>query len=350
MKKKVMIKLMIVLVIVVAIVASLLMFYTQAQKPTGTKDEMVLVNVESGETYYSLLDTLEAEGLINNALVAKIYLKLNNISQLQANNYELNKGMSLSEIIEVVSTGDFNYLVKYRMTVPEGLTILEVAEIVAKQTGSTKDEVIAAWDDKTYVSELCNDYWFLNEEEILDEEIFHPLEGYLYPETYTLTTDTPTIDYITRTMLDMTGKTLEKYKSDIENLDFTVHEFLSFAAVVERESLFDKDRPSIAGVFMNRLKDGWNLESDITVLYVLGRTGVKLSNAEIQQANSPYNTYLYNGLPVGPISNVSEVTIQSCIDYEEHDYYFFFAKEDGTVVYGRNLAEHNANIDKYLWY
>lgn len=334
---------------VVAIVGALFVYYNQGLEAPGTSDEVVAVNVESGDTYYGLLDTLEAEGLIKNKTVAKIYLKLNGISQLQANNYELNKGMSLSEIIEVVSTGDFNYLVKYKMTVPEGLTILEVAEIVAKQTGSTQDEVLATWDDETYVRELCETYWFLNEEEILQEDIFHPLEGYLYPETYTLTTDAPSIDYITRTMLDMTDAALEKYKTDIENLGFTVHEFLSFASVVERESLFDTDRPKIAGVFMHRLEDGWHLESDITVLYVLGRTGVSLSFAEIESADSPYNTYLYDGLPIGPISNISDVTMESCVNYEEMDAYFFYACPDGTVLYAETLAEHEANARNNPW-
>ena len=350
MNKKITSKLVIIGVILVAIVASLAVFYTSGLKATGTSDQTVVISVQSGDTYYGLLDTLEEEGLIKNKLVAKVYLKLNNISQLQVNDYELNKGMSLEEIVEAVSTGDFKYLLKYKMTVPEGLTIKEVATIVAKQIGQTEDAILNKWDDESYVRELCEDYWFLNSEEILDDEIYHPLEGYLYPETYTLTMKEPSIDYITRAMLDMTGAALENYKDDITDLGWTVHEFLSFASVVERESLFDKDRPTIAGVFMNRYKDGMNFQSDITVLYVLGRTGVKLSFAEIESADSPYNTYLYNGLPVGPISNVSKTTIESCIEYEEHDYYYFFAKEDGTVVYGRTNAEHEANINKYLWY
>ena len=132
-------------------------------------------------------------------------------------------------------------------------------------------------------------------------------------------------------------------------MDFTIHEFLSFASVVERESLFDEDRPKIAGVFMNRIEDGWNLQSDITVLYVLGRTGVELSFAEIDSADSPYNTYLYPGLPVGPISNISEVTMNSCINYESHDYYYFYARPDGKVLYGRTLADHETNIINNPW-
>ena len=186
-------------------------------------------------------------------------------------------------------------------------------------------------------------------EDILDEEIFHPLEGYLFPETYTFTTKEPTVDFVTRTMLDMTDQVLTELKDGIDELDFTVHEFLSFASVVERESLFDTDRPKIAGVFMHRLEDGWRLESDITVLYVLGRTGVELSFAEIDSADSPYNTYLYDGLPVGPISNISKVTMESCVNYVEMDEYFFYACPDGTVLYATTSAEHNANAVNNPW-
>lgn len=349
MKKKIVSKLIIIAIVLVVIVAGAVMFYSKGLKATGTTDETVIVDVESGETYYGLLEELESQDLIQSATIGKIYLKLNGVPQLQANTYELNKGMSLEEIIEVVSTGDFNYLLKYKMTVPEGLTLKDVATIVAEQTGSTQQEVLNYWDDEDYVKELCEDYWFLNSEEVLQDEIFHPLEGYLFPETYTLTTDSPSIDYITRVMLDMTSLVLEEYKDGMNALDFTVHEFLSFASVVERESLFDEDRPKIAGVFMHRLEDGWRLESDITVLYVLGRTGVTLTFAEIDSATSPYNTYLYDGLPIGPISNVSKVTMDSCINYVEMDAYFFYACPDGTVLYAKTLAEHERNASNNPW-
>ena len=292
MKKKIASKLVVILVVLVAIIAGGLFYYSSSLKGTGSSEDKVVVSVKEGDAYYGLLSTLEENGLIKNATMAKIYLKLNGVSQLQVNDYELNKAMSFEEIIKVISTGDFNYLLKYKMTVPEGLTIKEIAEIVAEQTGETKETVLNKWDDESYVRELCEDYWFLNSEDILDEEIFHPLEGYLFPETYTFTTKEPTVDFVTRTMLDMTDQVLTELKDGIDELDFTVHEFLSFASVVERESLFDTDRPKIAGVFMHRLEDGWRLESDITVLYVLGRTGVELSFAEIDSADSPYNTYL----------------------------------------------------------
>lgn len=348
MKKKIVSKLIAIAVILVVIVAAAFMFYSNSLKATGTSEESVIFNVESGETYYGLLSELENEDLIQSATMGKIYLKLNGISQLQANTYELNKGLSLPEIIEIVSTGDFNYLLKYKMTVPEGTTIPDVAKIVAEQSGQTKEAVISKWADEDYLKELCEDYWFLNDEEILQNGIMFPLEGYLYPETYTFTLETPSVDYITRAMLDMTGKSLEKYKTDIQNLGFTIHEFLAFASVVERESLFDEDYPKIAGVFMHRLEDGWHLESDITVLYAQQRTGINVSWADTE-IDSPYNTYANPGVPIGPISNVSDMTMNSCVNYEEMDAYFFYACEDGTVLYAKTLAEHLANVSNNLW-
>lgn len=348
------IKLVVVIVmLVLAIFAGAFIYYNEGLKATGSNDDIVVVDVEEGTSFSGLLSELEEDGLIKNSFIGKIYLKISGTNMLQANTYELNKGMTLPEIIKVVETGDFNYLPKTKMTVPEGLTLPEVAEIVAKTTKASKEEVMEKWSDESYLNDLISEYWFLNAEDILQDGIKYPLEGYLYPETYTITSKEPTIEELTSMMLDFTAKAFEKYKDGMEALGFTPHEFLSFASVVERESLFDEDRPKIARVFLNRLDIDMNLESDITVLYALERTGVYVSYADLE-VESGYNTYKYSGLPIGPISNVSDVTMKSCVDAKtnpeyESDYYFFYACPDGKVLYGRNMAEHEANIAANPW-
>ena len=129
----------------------------------------------------------------------------------------------------------------------------------------------------------------------------------------------------------------------------SVHEFLAFASVVERESLFDEDRAKIAGVFKNRLDKDMALQSDITVLYALNRTGVNVSVAETQ-VDSPYNTYKNKGLPIGPICAVPATTMESCINYEPSDYLFFFATEEGKVLYSKTYEEHQKIVEENKWY
>lgn len=349
MRKKTSRLLIIVVMLIAVLFGGAFIYYNENLKATGSAEEKVTVLVEEGTSYQGLFKQLENEGLIHSTLVAKVYLKLNSVAPLQANSYELNKGMSLPEIIDIVSSGNFDYLVKTQMTVPEGLTLPEVAEIVANTIGTTKSDVLSLWDNPGYVQKLAQDYWFLNADEVLQDGVMHPLEGYLYPETYTISTAEPTIDEITRMMLKLTDEALTKYQDGISALGFTPHEFLAFASVVERESLFDEDRPKIAEVFINRLQIGMNLQSDITVLYALQRTGVDLTIQEINETDSHYNTYLYAGLPIGPISNVSDATMKSCVEHDDHDYLYFYACQDGTVLYASTYAEHEANVRANPW-
>ena len=208
--------------------------------------------------------------------------------------------------------------------------------------------MIKQWDDQEYLQSLIEEYWFLDES-ILDKDILYPLEGYLYPETYYITEQEPDLKSMTKLALDMMDERLSEYKDDIEKLGWTPHQFLTFASIVERESLFDEDRPKIAGVFINRLNKDMLLQSDITVNYAWQRTGVDVSVSHTQ-IDSRYNTYKYTGLPVGPISTISKVTIEACIQYEHHDYYYFFAKEDGTVIYSRTYKEHQKIVEENRWY
>ena len=159
----------------------------------------------------------------------------------------------------------------------------------------------------------------------------------------------PTIESITEMILSVTAQQLEPLKDQIGKLGMTYHEFLSFASVVENESLFEEDRAKIAGVFINRLEEGMALQSDITVLYALGEKRVDVTYADLE-VDSQYNTYKYAGLPVGPVSNPYGKTMEDCINYEKHDYYYFFATEDGKVLYTKTLAEHEQVVEENLWY
>lgn len=336
--------------LVITIIGGMYIFYNENLKPTGSSEDKVILTIEDGATFQDLFNLLDENGLMKNQLVAKLYLKLHKVDGLHVNSYELNKGMSLPEIIDAVTSGDTDYLVKIRVTIPEGLTLPQIAEIVAESCGVSKQEVMDQWNNREYLDKLVSEYWFLNADEIFQDGIKYPLEGYLFPETYTLTTKKPTVDDLTYAMLEMTSQKLHEYEEGMNKMQLTPHEFLTFASIVERESLFDKDRPMIAEAFINRLQQDMPLESDITVLYALERTGVDLSYAEIESvADSPYNTYKRTGLPIGPISSVSDITMKSCVNHADHDYLFFYAGPDGTVYYAKTYDEHLQNVDAYPW-
>ena len=186
-------------------------------------------------------------------------------------------------------------------------------------------------------------------DDILQKGILYPLEGYLYPETYVLYDKSTTIEKVTTEMLDYMDQQLTPYKDSMTKLGYAPHQFLTLCSVVERESLFDKDRPAIAGVFINRLKTGMRLQSDITVNYALNRTGVKVTT-KMTKTDSPYNTYKYVGLPIGPIACVPQKTMDAVANYTPSDYLFFFAKKDGTVIYSKTYEEHQKAVKENKWY
>ena len=335
-------------IVAVCIIGGILFFTTGLGAVSKDDKADVVITVESGSSAYDILYTLTDAGLVKNEFCGKVYMKLFSPDTLQANTYVLNKTLSFKEQVEIIATGDLYYIQSSRFTIIEGATYKDAAAAISKTLGFSEDEIIATWSDRAFLDELIDEYWFLTEE-ILKEGIICPLEGYLYPETYTIMETDPSIESITRMIMDLTALKLEPLKEGIASLDMSCHEFLSFASVVENESLFEEDRAKIAGAFMNRLEDNMALQSDITVLYALGEKRVDVTYADLE-VDSLYNTYKYAGLPIGPVSNPYVKTMEDCINYEKHDYYYFFATKDGDVLYTKTLAEHEQVVEDNLWY
>lgn len=347
MKKKIISIVIVLLVILMGGTALAIGCYHNGIAAVSEESKEVIVTVESGQSAYSILKTLNEQGLVKNVTCGKIYLKLNKIDHLQAYTYRLNENMSLSEMFSIMENPSEEQIVQRKVTILEGHTIPEIADAIAESMEMDASEVLSKISDENFLRTLMDTYWFLNED-ILQDGIQYALEGYLYPDTYFLG-DNNTVEDVIGTSLDAMDTYLTSHKEEIEALGWTPHQFLTFASIVERESLFDEDRPKIAGVFWNRLKINMKLQSDITVNYAWGRSGVDVSYDHLK-IDSPYNTYKYAGLPIGPISTVSAITMDSCIHYEEHDYLFFFAKQDGTVLYSKTLEEHNQVIAENKWY
>lgn len=322
-------------------------YYNKGIAPVSEESKEVVFVVESGQTGNDVLYNLNQAGLVRNITCGKIYMKLNKIGNFQANSYLLNQNMSLSKIFSIMENPTDEYVMKFSVTILDGYSLSEISEAIATPLQIEKSEVMELLNDEEFLDSLIEKYWFITDE-ILEEGIKYPLEGYLYPETY-LFNNNVTLETVIYASLDMMDEYLTSVKDSIDAMGFSIHEFLTFASIVERESLHDVDRPKIAGVFWNRLEKDMLLQSDITVNYAWERTGVDVTYAHLE-IDSPYNTYKYAGLPIGPISTVSAITMNACVEYEENDYLYFFAKEDGTVIYSRTLSEHNAAAQKYNWY
>lgn len=342
-------------IVIIGIVLAILLgcgigygLYSNAIKKVSNNEDTLVLTVAEGMTQSDVVNELAELGLIKSTFFTNVFLKLNDFSHTQVNKYRLNQTMSVEEIFTIITTGDTDYIVGDSFTIYEGVTIPQVASVIAEKIGITQEEVVTFWSNKDYLNSLIAQYEFLDDS-ILADGILYPLEGYLYPETYNIVGVEKNIESYTKLMLDYAEVIYSKYYDQIKERGFTVHQFLTFVSVVERESLYQDDKVMIASVFYNRLAVDMKLQSDITVLYALKRTGLDVSYEDLE-IESPYNTYLHTGLPIGPISNVYEKTIEACLNPATTDYYFFFALKDGTVLYAKTYEEHEKNVEENMWY
>ncbi len=352
-KKKIIIGLIIALILVITILISL---YFYGLTPVSNKDKTVEFTVKTGENKIKIVDKLYDAGLIKSKVSLYIYVGLNRDLNLQAGDYHLSPNMSAKDIIKKLHEGKIIEIVNtYKLTFVEGKRIVDYAKIIAKSTNTTDEEVINTLNDKTYLKELINKYWFLTDD-ILDSGIYYPLEGYLFPSTYELYNGSGIKDIVAK-MLDGMKEKLESLKTSIEESKYSVHELLTLASIVESEGANSDDRKGVAGVFYNRLNRGEALGSDVTAYYAAKKDfSSDLWQYEID-ACSPYNTRgkcAVKGIPVGPISSPSYESIKAAISPSVHDYLFFVADKNKKTYFTKTNSEHEAKIRELraagLWY
>jgi len=327
-----------------------ILFYHSQLSPVSESQEEVVFEVNSGESLNAVLPRLEESGLIKNSLFAKIYIKLNHTGSLAAGKFALTPSMSTEEIIETIT--DATKLIHDDITITfiEGEWLKHMAEKFESDLGIDADELMTLWNDKDYLKSLMDEYPFLTEE-IFNEDSRYLLEGYLMPNTYAFAkgSDAQTV---TKKLLDQTLKVYNKYKDEIAKHELSVHELFTLASIVQYEASKIEDMKMIAGVFYNRLDIGMKLQSSVTVCYAIDKEkSDSWKSCEVNPTfDSPYNTYMVQGLPPGPILNPGADAIEAVLAPTESDYYYFMADVygDGTVYYAETYAQHLALVNKYL--
>lgn len=306
-------------------------------------EEKVDVEIPIGSSTSTIAGILEENGIIKNALIFRFYIKLNNESDFQAGEYSFSPSMSLNEIIESLKSGKIVLESSHRVTVPEGLTMEQIADIFANNFSFTSEEFMDKVNDEAYIEELMEKYPLLLTEAILDEDIRTPLEGYLFAITYDFYEEDPSIETIVEMMLDQTQRVVSLYIEEIEELGFSIHEAITLASIIEKETGHLDQRNEISGVFHNRLEIGMPLQTDPTVLYALGEHKDRVLYKDLE-VESPYNTYYVDGLPVGPISNFAASSLEAVLNPVESDYLYFMHDKEGNIHFAKTLEEHNENI------
>lgn len=307
----------------------------------------VKITIPKESAYLSISNLLKENNLIRSESFYKIYIKIFKPNNLKAGIYTLNRNMNVKEIVDTLEGNVKSE--EITITIPEGKHIEEVAEIISSKINMSKEDIMLYWQNEEVLNSLIDKYWFLTDV-IKKEGIRYSLEGYFFPDTYSILKESK-IEDITYKMLDKMDEVLSKYKEEISNSKFNVHEILTLASIVEHEAILDSDRPMIAGVFINRLDKSMKLQSCATVGYAINEWKLSYDYSDLQ-TDSPYNTYFYEGLPIGPGNMPGELSIEAVLRPTKHDYYYFLAnvndKDSKKTYYSKTYSEHRQKCVKYL--
>ena len=330
-------------------------YYKSCLKAIDKNDTNEIVfEIKTGTATKAIMEELYNKGLVKNKDIAYFYAKKYPSFNPQAGVYSLNKTMDLKAILDTFQNGkviDDSIAV----TFIEGKRITDYAKVINKNFGYSEDEVISTLSDRAYLQELIDKYWFLTED-ILDDKLYYALEGYLYPDTYAFKKDA-SIKEIVEKMLTGMGNKLANFRKEIDESKYSVHELLTLATIIELEAGNSKERAMVAGVFYNRLNQGWSLGSDVTTYYGARKTFKEdLWQKEIEEING-YNTRpaaMAGKLPIGPICGPSFESIRATIEPEENTYMYFVADKNGKTYFSYTGEEHQRTINKLksegLWY
>lgn len=307
--------------------------------------EEVEIVVPSGTGVTGIAKILKENDLIRSELLFTVTVKSKGNLYLKASTYLFRKDMSMEDIISKLVSGSKYNPDAITITFKEGLRITDYAKEIAKATNHSETEVLNTLNDRNFLDSLKQKYWFLTDD-ILQEGIYYPLEGYLAPDTYQFEDKDVSISTIVEVMLDEMEKELDPYRSQIQD---NVHYYMTLASLVELEGTNTENRKMIAGIFENRIASNMNLGSDVTTYYALQYPMTSdLTTAQFATVN-PYNTRASNmrgQMPIGPICNPSLSSLKASIEPTSSDYLYFVADKNGTIFYTSTLAEHEAMVQE----
>ncbi len=357
MSKKKKIILIISGVILVLLIAFLLFMYFTVFYKKVAPSQMVTYQITAGSSKLDILSELQDEGIIDNKYSALIYIYISGNTNLQAGEYNFNLSDSTKEIIMQIASGDTGiYKETKRITFEEGLRVTDIAAKINSVFPEHEiNEILEVMDSESFAKDMIAKYDILTNE-ILDSDIYYPVEGYLFPETYDFYIDA-SIEDILEKMIAQTAIELVDLKSNIEDSGYTLHEIITIASITEIEAVSTSDRQKVAQVIHKRLSIPMSLGMDVTSYYgVLKYEGV--IDGFSSALSGPYTTFMrddvnpYNtrrldflGLPIGPICNPSLVSITAALNPAETNYVYFVADViTGEVFFFEDSASFSVKV------
>ncbi len=336
----------VILLVIIGVSLGGYIYITSALKPLEEEsEETVEIEIPIGSSSSSIGQILEEKGVIKNGTIFRYYVTYKNEKGFQAGTYELSPSMDIDEIIHSLKDGTVIKEPELTFTIPEGTWYEDIISQIAEAVPYEEEEIESQLEDEEYVKDLVERFSILDEE-VLEADIRYPLEGYLFPARYDFMEEKPELTYIIEQMIERMEENVVEFSEQLEASDYSIHELLTLASIVEREAQHEEDRPIIAGVLFNRLEEGMRLEVDPTVAYAIGEHRY-MTSLEDTEIDSPYNTYRYGGLPPGPIASPGVNSIRAVMLPEDSEYLYFYARPNGEVIYNDNYEEHRRTQETY---
>jgi UPF0755 protein len=296
----------------------------------STRLRYAIVKIEPGSSVSQISAELASRKLISSELLFKAVAVLRGTARrLKAGEYRFDYSMSLVEILTWLEQG---HVMLHRFTVPEGFTVEEIAELLDEKGLATYDEVL----------QLANDEKFCREVGVQEST----LEGFLFPDTYRMARGL-TAKQVLRTMVE---RFWYVWRSELVQcpgpIEADLHDIVSIASIIEKEAVYNDEEPLVASVIYNRLNRNMRLQCDVTIRYPLDNYGTNLTYADLH-LDSPYNSYIYKGLPPTPICSPGRLAIRAALNPPKTDYLYFVSMNNRHHKFSATLREHNEAVHKY---
>lgn len=322
--------------IIVFFIAVFLLFLWQIYVPKSFgSSPTVVYTAQRGMGDEDIAIDLERQGIIKNNWFFRLYVViLGNHSKLQAGSYNLSSSMSVARIVKKFVSGD---VVKNTITIVEGWNLQDIGEYLESRKLYTKAEFLAAAKNSDTGFEFLK-----------DKPKNLSLEGYLFPDTYQVGEGQIQENLVLNMLSNFDKKLTPDLRQEIKKQNKSIFEIITMASILEKEVQSVEDKKIVSGILWKRIENDMGMNVDSTINYITGKNDLRVSIKDTK-INSPYNTYKYRGLPLGPICNPGMDSILAAI-YPEKSNYWYYLSADGTgkTIFSKTLEEHNLAVTKYL--
>lgn len=310
--------------------------YCFSKLTTANREDVYLI-IKDNSSIENVSKLLQDKNVVKSKNIFLKYAKLNRVSNIiKGSNLIIRTGTSYKELISKLQNSQSDF---YVVTIPEGFSLYQIGDIFEKNISVKKENIL-----KVHIGDLTS-----NNIVSKGRNTYYDLEGFLYPDTYYIPVGANEKDVVNLMFSRFKNIISDKYINRAKELGLNINDVITIASLIEKESANDNERPRIAGVIYNRIKKKMPLQIDASVIYAVtkGKAAIEKVTYNDLKITDPYNTYIYKGLPPGPIASPGKASIEAALYPEKNDYLYYVANGKNHV-FSKTYEEHLKNVKKYI--